>query len=266
MWYSNRRRSGAWPFFFSPCCRSPPSGVGSASASWRVLSFTCAMPGGVFLAWLACWLLSWKFTFLFRAAGLYAGCLGFYASLLPRRSVVVSEAGMAVRALLLATSLPLTMVFPCAGSNLSVSTFLGWFAILEVLVLKSRVSRFSWSLTLLAWCLEFWVPYPVAPLPRVALWFFSSLCGARRAPPDIWPRASVSLLAFDLLLAWSLRLWGDPCLGVQWLSFRVRVLCPLLRRVDVALRDLPCSSVGGLHCPGPVKARIITWENVFSLG
>ena len=41
-----------------------------------------------------------------------------------------------------------------------------------------------------------------------------------RAPPDIWPRASVSLLAFDLLVAWSLRLWGDPCLGVQWLSFR----------------------------------------------
>ena len=40
--------------------------------------------------------------------------------------------------------------------------------------------------------------------------------------------------------------------------------CPLLRRVDVALRDLPCSSVGGLHCPGPVNARIITWENVCS--
>ena len=161
---------------------------------------------------------------------------------------------------------PYPWCFPDAGSNVSVSTFLGWFAILEVIVLKSRVSRFSWSLTLLAWCLEFWVPYPVAPLPRVALWFFSSLCGARRAPPDIWPRASVSLLAFDLLLAWSLRLWGDPCLGVQWLSFRVRVLCPLLCRVDVALRDLPCSSVCGLHCPGPVNARIIAWENVFSLG
>ena len=87
-----------------------------------------------------------------------------------------------------------------------------------------------------------------------------------RAPLGIWPRASVSLLAFDLLLAWSLRLWGDPCLGVQWLSFRVRVLCPLLRRVDVALRDLPCSSVGGLHCPGPVNARIIAWENVFLFG
>ena len=52
---------------------------------------------------------------------------------------MVSEAGMAVRALLLATSLPLPMVFSLTlGSTLSVSTFLGWFAILEVLVLKSR--------------------------------------------------------------------------------------------------------------------------------
>ena len=161
---------------------------------------------------------------------------------------------------------PYTWCFPDAGGNMSVSTFLGWFAILGVLVLKSRDSRFSWSLMLLAWCLEFWVPYPVAPLPRVALWFFRSSRGARGAPPDIWPRASVSLLAFDLPLAWSLRLWGDPCLGVQWLSFRVRVLCPLLRHVDVALPDLPCSSVGGLHCPGPVNARIIAWEIVFSLG
>ena len=266
MWYSNRRRSGAWPFFLSPCCRSPPSGVGSASAAWRVLSFTCAMPGGVFLAWLACWLLSWKFTFLFRAAGLYAGCLGFYASLLPGEGSCFLRLAWRYGRCFWRRPFPYPWCFPDAGSNVSVSTFLGWFAILEILVLKSRVSRFSWSLTLLAWCLEFWVPYPVAPLQRVALWFFSSLCGARRAPPDIWPRASVSLLAFDLLLAWSLRLWGDPCLGVQWLSFRVRVLCPLLRRVDVVLRDLPCSSVVGFHCPGPVNARIIAWENVFNLG
>ena len=53
LWSSNRRRSGSWPFFFWPCCLSPPSGVGSASAAWRVLAFTCAMPCGVFLAWLA---------------------------------------------------------------------------------------------------------------------------------------------------------------------------------------------------------------------
>ena len=137
MWYSNRRRSGAWPFFSSPCCRSPPSGVGSASAAWRVLSFTCVMPGWVFLAWLACWLLSWKFTFLFRAASLYAGCLGFYASFLPGEGSWFSEAGMAVRVLLLATSLSFPWSFPDAGCTVSISTFLGWFAILKVLVLKS---------------------------------------------------------------------------------------------------------------------------------
>ena len=41
------------------------------------------------------------------------------------------------------------------------------------------------------------------------------------------------------------------------------VLC--FRHGDVVLRDLPCSSVGGLHCPGPVNARIIAWEIVFNL-
>ena len=212
------------------------------------------VPCGVFLAWLAYWLLSWKFTFLFRAAGLSAGCLGFYASLLPGEGSWFLRLAWRYGRCFWRRPFPYTWCFPDAGGNVFVSTFLGWFVILEVLVLKSRDSRFSWSLTLLAWCLEFWVPYPVAPLPRVALWFFRSSRGARGALPDIWPRASVSLLAFDLPLAWSLRLWGIPCLGVQWLSFRVRVLCPLLRHVDVALQDLPCSSVGGLHCPGPVNA------------
>ena len=126
-----------------------------------MLSFTCAMPGGVFLAWLACWLLSWKFTFLFRAAGLYAGCLGFYASLLPGGGSWFLRLAWRYGRCFWRRPFPYPWCFPDAGSNVSVSTFLGWFAILEVLVLKSRVSRFSWSLTLLAWCLEFWVPYPV---------------------------------------------------------------------------------------------------------
>ena len=166
-----------------------------------------------------------------RAAGLSAGCLRFSASLLPGEGSWFLRLAWRYGRCFWRRPFPYTWCFPDAGGNVSVSTFLGWFAILGVLVLKSRDSRFSWSLTLLAWCLEFWVPYPVAPLPRVALWFFRSSRGARGAPPDIWPRASVSLLAFDLPLAWSLRLWGDPCLGVQWLSFRVRVLCPLLRHV-----------------------------------
>ena len=41
------------------------------------------------------------------------------------------------------------------------------------------------------------------------------------------------------------------------------VLC--FRHVDVALQDLPCSSVSRLHCSGPVNARIIAWEIVFNL-
>ena len=86
-----------------------------------------------------------------------------------------------------------------------------------------------------------------------------------RAPPDVWPRASVSLLAFDLLVAC---LCGFGVIHVWVFSgspSAVRVLCPLLRRVDVARQDLPCSSVGGLHCPGPVNARQIAWEYVFNL-
>ena len=142
LWYSNRRRSGAWPFFFSPCCRSPPSGVGSASAAWRVLSFTCAMSGGVFLAWLACWLLSWVFTFLFRAAGLCAGCLGFCASFLPGEGSWFLRLAWRYGCCFWRRPFPYPWCFPDAGSMVSVSTCLGWFAILEVLVLKSRVSPF----------------------------------------------------------------------------------------------------------------------------
>ena len=205
------------------CCRSPA----------RCLA-------GFFLAWLACWLLSWKFTFLFSSSWVsMQGASGSTPLFSREKGRVFWRLAWRYGRCFWQRPFPYPWCFPDAGGNVSVSTFLGWFAILGILVLKSRVSRFSWSLPLLAWCLEFWVPYPVAPLPRVALWFFSSLCGARRAPSDIWPRASVSLLAFDLLLAWSLQLWGDPCLGVQWLSFRVRVLCPLLRRVDVCSSGPP---------------------------
>ena len=133
---------------------------------------------------------------------------------------MVSEAGLAVRVSLLAASLPLPMVFPWRWGHGVRLYLLGWFAILEVLVLKSRVSPFLMVSSLLAWCLEFWAPGPVAPLPRGGPLVLQFVMWSSRAPPDIWPRASVSLLAFDLLVAWSLRLWGDSCLGVQWLSFR----------------------------------------------
>ena len=179
---------------------------------------------------------------------------------------MVSEAGLAVRVSLLAASLPLPMVFPWRWGHGVRLYLLGWFAILEVLVLKSRVSPFLLVSSLLAWCLEFWVPVPVAPLPRGALWFFSSLCGVR-----VLHRTSG--LVRQSLCSLSTCLWPGLCgFGVihVWVfsgsPSAVRVLCPLLRRVDVARPDLPCSSVGGLHCPGPVNARQIAWEYVFKPG
>ena len=136
-----------------------------------MLSFTCAMPGGVFLAGLACWLLSWKFIFLFSSS-LFLGRVPRLLRLFsPGGRVVVSEAGLAVRVSLLAASLPLPMVFPWRWGRGVRLYLLGWFAIHEVLVLKSRVSPFLLVSSLLAWCLEFWAPGPVAPLPRGALWF-----------------------------------------------------------------------------------------------
>ena len=70
---------------------------------------------------------------------------------LPRVWAWLLVSGIAVRALLLAPSLPLDMDVPLApGWCLSVSTFYGWFSILKVLVLKCRVLPFSWVLTLLA--------------------------------------------------------------------------------------------------------------------
>ena len=35
---------------------------------------------------------------------------------------------------------------------------------------------------------------------------------------------------------------------------------------DVVLRDLPCSSVGGLHCTGPANTKQIAWETVITCG
>ena len=63
---------------------------------------------------------------------------------LPRVRSWVLVSGIAVRALLLATSLPLGMDVSLAlGRCLSVSTFYGWFTIHKVLVLKCRVLLFS---------------------------------------------------------------------------------------------------------------------------
>ena len=67
-------------------------------------------------------------------------------------------------------------------------------------------------------------------------------------------------------MAWPWRFWvihvwvfsGSPS------GSECSVLC--FRHGDVVLQDLPCSSVGGLHCPGPVNTRQIAWETVITCG
>ena len=132
---------GLGPSSSRPVAVRPRLGFGSASAAWRVLSFTCAMPGGVFLAWLAgC--SPGRLPFFFQAASLYAGCLGFYASFLPGGGSWFLRLAWRYGRCFWRRPFPYPWCFPDAGSTVSVSTFLGWFAILEVLVLKSRVSPF----------------------------------------------------------------------------------------------------------------------------
>ena len=64
------------------------------------------------------------------------------------------------------------------------------------------------------------------------------------------------------LAFWVFHVWGfsgSPS-GSGW-----GVLC-FRHGCDVVLRDLPCSSVGGLHCTGPANVRQIAWEKVIACG
>ena len=102
---SSQRRSGSWPFFFWPCCLSPSSGVGSASAAW---AFPCVgFPHGRLASCFSGSLPSW-----FERLVSLQGASDSMTHFSPERVVVFSGSGIAVRALLLATSLTLTMVLP----------------------------------------------------------------------------------------------------------------------------------------------------------
>ena len=60
---------------------------------------------------------------------------------------------------------------------------------------------------------------------------------------------------------WVFHVWifsGSPS-GSGWGVLCFRHAC------DVVLRDLPCSSVGGLHCTGPANARQIAMGEGYSL-
>ena len=178
---------------------------------------------------------------------------------------MVSEAGLAVRVSLLAASLPLPMVFPWRWGHGVRLYLLGWFAILEVLVLKSRVPRFSWSLRFSRGALSSglpvqWPPFRGGPSGSSVRYVeFACSTGHLASCVSLFARFRPACgLVFAALGVIHVSVFsGSPS--------AVRVLCPLLRRVDVARQDLPCSSVGGLHCPGPVNARQFAWENVFNL-
>ena len=146
---------------------------------------------------------------------------------------------------------------------MSVSTFLGWFAILEVLVLKSRGSRSPGLLRFSRGALGSGFPIQLSPFRG---WHFGS--SDHRVGLAELLRTSRVVLRFLCMLP----SWPWPGRGVVWV-FHVWVFsgspsgceCSVLcfRHGDVVLQNLPCSSVGGLHCPGPVNARIIAWEIVF---
>ena len=50
-------------------------------------------------------------------------------------------------------------------------------------------------------------------------------------------------------LGLALAFLGNPCLGFQWLSFRERVQCPLLRHGDVVLRTSLAPRLAGFTVP-----------------
>ena len=129
-----------------------------------------------------------------------------------------------------------------------------------MLVLKCQGSR---SPGLLRFSRSALGSFPVVTLPGVSLWFFRTWEGLGELLRTSGGRV---FLSDCTLPSWPWRFWvihvwvfsGSPS------GSECSVLC--FRHGDVVLRDLPCSSVGGLHCPGPVNARQIAWETVITCG
>ena len=136
-----------------------------------------------------------------------------------------------------------------------------------MLVLKCQVLPFSWALALLSCCLGLRGTCPVVTLPGVPLWFFRTGWGSvellRTSGGRVFCLIAHLSPGLGLALAfWVVHVWvfsGSP--SGSWCS----VLC-FRHGCDLVLRDLPCSSVGGLHCTGPANARQIAWENVIACG
>ena len=136
-----------------------------------------------------------------------------------------------------------------------------------MLVLKCQVLPFSWALTLPSCCLGLRGSCPVVTLPGVPLWFFRTWWGSvellRTSGGRVFCLIARLSPGLGLALAfWVFYVWvfsGSPS------GSECSVLC-FRHGCDVVLRDLPCSSVGGLHCTGPANARQIAWEKVIACG
>ena len=130
---SCQRRSGSWLFFLWPCCLSPSPGGSVCFGGLAVFHFTWAFHALVLHTW---WLASSTSGRRTSRKGLLAYVQGASDSL-PHpssgREVEASIFGIAVRALLQATSLPHCMESSSApGQGLSVSAFKGCNSVLKV--------------------------------------------------------------------------------------------------------------------------------------
>ena len=146
----------------------------------------------------------------------------------PERVVVFSGSGIAVRALLLATSLTLTMVLP-----LTPGRFVRLCLFRMVPCLSGACSEVPGSPVLLGSYASRMLPWIAGDLSSChpsggASLVLQNWVGLGGAPPDIrW----ACFLSDCTLKSWPwpcLGVLGSPCLGFQWLSFRERVQCPLL--------------------------------------
>ena len=100
----------------------------------------------------------------------------------------------------------------------------------------------------------------------MSLWFFRTWGGLGELLRTSGGRVFCLIARLSPGLGLALAVLGNPCLGVSGSpsGSECSVLC--FRHGDVVLRDLPCSSVGGLHCPGPVNGRQFAWETVIACG
>ena len=144
------------------------------------------------------------------------------------RVVVFSGSGIAVRALLLATSLTLTLVLPLTPGRF---VRLCLFRMVRCPggacseVPGALVLLVSYASRVMPWVTEFLSS--CHPFGGVSL-VLQNMVGLGGAPPDIRRACFLSDCTLKSWLWPCLGLLGSPCLGFQWLSFRERVQCPLL--------------------------------------